>query len=232
MFFVPQLKVMGDDISILSAGSTLRQERRITHIFVHTNFSLSTMLNDVAVVRVGTRFQTTQTFRAVELAAVSPPAGTTCQVAGWGATAENGTATAWLQRMSVAVLPRTTCNRRGAYEGAVRPGMICAGDMLGGRDSCQGDSGGGLICAHRLAGVVSFGYGCARPNFPGVYADVSGQHAFVRQALNWTGDQAAVPAPTTMKPNGAAAVAASGLRAVVLAVACLWMALGVRGMAG
>ena len=36
----------------------------------------------------------------------------------------------------------------------------------------QGDSGSGLICNQNLAGVVSFGYGCALPDFPGVYTDV------------------------------------------------------------
>lgn len=219
---------MGDDLSIQSVGSIRRQTRRVSHIFVHTGFNLSTMLNDVAVVRVEQPFWPTDTFRAAELANATPAANTTCHVAGWGATVENGTASARLQRMSVAVLPRATCNRRGSYEGAVRAGMICAGTMLGGRDSCQGDSGGGLICGTdgRVAGVVSFGYGCARPNFPGVYADVSGQQAFVRQALGWSGGQAAVPVPTTLKPSGAMAVRTGSVGSTLLTVACVWMAVG------
>jgi len=50
--------------------------------------------------------------------------------------------------------------------------MVCAARE--GDDSCQGDSGGPLVdietCTH--IGVVSLGYGCAEPEFPGVYAKV------------------------------------------------------------
>ncbi|KAI8040591.1 hypothetical protein M5D96_006534 [Drosophila gunungcola] len=57
---------------------------------------------------------------------------------------------------------------------------ICAGDPNGGRDACQGDSGGPLFCRSvsrpeefYLAGVVSHGNGCARPQEFGVYTRVT-----------------------------------------------------------
>ena len=49
--------------------------------------------------------------------------------------------------------------------------MICAGQE--GMDSCQGDSGGPLTCEGIHCGVVSWGYGCASADFPGVYAQTS-----------------------------------------------------------
>ena len=61
---------------------------------------------------------------------------------------------------------------------------ICA-EALGG-DSCQGDSGGPLF--GRLAdgrrvqvGIVSYGLGCAVPEFPGVYGEVNNRsiHRFI-----------------------------------------------------
>ena len=49
--------------------------------------------------------------------------------------------------------------------------MVCAGD--GSTDTCQGDSGGPMMVSDGsfliLAGVTSWGIGCADPNFPGVY---------------------------------------------------------------
>ena len=56
--------------------------------------------------------------------------------------------------------------------------MFCAGyPGVGGKDACNGDSGGPFVCNVNskavIAGIVSFGYVCAVPYNPGVYARVT-----------------------------------------------------------
>lgn len=62
--------------------------------------------------------------------------------------------------------------------------MICAGFLDGSGDSCFGDSGGGLICAQNetklLIGIVSFGRGCGRRNYPGVYAQITSVRDWIK----------------------------------------------------
>merc|ERR1719453_988373 len=98
-------------------------------------------------------------------------------VAGWGTTSEGGTLSDVPLRAAVPITNDQVC--RSSYGSNYDPDfMICAGFDEGGYDACQGDSGGPLFGAdaagsHVLVGVVSFGQGCARPGFPGVYARAS-----------------------------------------------------------
>jgi len=98
-------------------------------------------------------------------------------VAGWGAMEEGGSVSATLRQVVVPVLTNKACNWRTLYLGRITDNQLCAGELTsGGKDSCQGDSGGPLVLNRGengqqklLAGVVSYGYGCARPFAPGVY---------------------------------------------------------------
>ncbi|XP_042874780.1 transmembrane protease serine 6-like [Penaeus japonicus] len=93
-------------------------------------------------------------------------------VVGWGRLQENGTATPNLHEALVEILPHESCR---AYGELYTDSMLCGGGE--GQDACQGDSGGPLLqevsSKWYLVGVVSFGKGCGRPDYPGVYADVS-----------------------------------------------------------
>ena len=66
--------------------------------------------------------------------------------------------------------------------------MICAGyPDVGGRDACQGDSGGPFVCNSNdsavIAGVVSWGKGCALPDFPGIYARVTSVLSWIQNNM-------------------------------------------------
>jgi len=37
----------------------------------------------------------------------------------------------------------------------------------------QGDDGGPLVASEKLVGIYSWGFGCGRPQYPGIYTKVS-----------------------------------------------------------
>ncbi|MGW4466018.1 S1 family peptidase [Micromonospora sp. NPDC004704] len=101
----------------------------------------------------------------------------TFTVAGWGAAREGGAQQRYLLKATVPFVADSTCDSQ--YGGDVIVAEeICAGFASGGTDTCQGDSGGpmfrrGANNAWVQVGIVSWGNGCARPNYPGVYTQVS-----------------------------------------------------------
>ncbi|MDQ3631410.1 MAG: serine protease [Actinomycetota bacterium] len=83
---------------------------------------------------------------------------------------------------------------------------LCAGELIGFKDSCQGDSGGPLMVdgpggRPALIGVVSFGFGCGVPTQFGVYARVAD-----RSLRDWV--TARLPAPAAAPVAAAPAAAA------------------------
>lgn len=98
--------------------------------------------------------------------------GTRCEISGWGSTGQ--IYPSMLKAATVPLLSRRICEM--VYKD-ITPRMFCAGYLEGGIDTCQGDSGGPLVCSingvHTLIGITSWGNGCAKPNYPGVYANVA-----------------------------------------------------------
>jgi len=95
-------------------------------------------------------------------------------VIGWGTTSSFGSDSPTLMEVIVPIVSNQECNtdyQSGGY--TITDTMLCAGLKQGGKDSCQGDSGGALMAHHngtwRLTGIVSWGQGCAEPGYPGVY---------------------------------------------------------------
>jgi secreted trypsin-like serine protease len=116
-------------------------------------------------------------------------------VSGWGdARAEssgseglNGAYPTNLQATQIPLMSGSTCVNAFGGPFSSQPitsRMLCAGLQSGGRDSCFGDSGGPLVVDRSspaasppgdyvLAGLVSFGEGCAQPESPGVYTAIA-----------------------------------------------------------
>jgi secreted trypsin-like serine protease len=96
-------------------------------------------------------------------------------VAGWGVTSEGGAPSVRMREVSLPVVSDSTARR--AYSSAQYfPSLMVAAGGAKGKDACQGDSGGPLFDpgpTSTQVGIVSFGRGCARAGFPGVYTEVN-----------------------------------------------------------
>lgn len=147
-------------------------ETPVSDIWIHPDYTSVTSGADVAVLTLASPVAGAQ---PIELASAtdgpSYTPGADATVAGWGTTSEGGPTSDTLLQGTVPVTSDEDC--AAAYGSDYdAQGMVCAGLPEGGVDACQGDSGGPLVVDGVLAGVVSWGNGCARPNTPGVYARV------------------------------------------------------------
>ncbi|XP_073845133.1 trypsin alpha-4-like [Musca autumnalis] len=150
---------------------------------IHEGYNSWTMVNDIAVIRLSSSLTFGSTMKSIGLATKAPANGAAAVVSGWG-TLQSGAATlpTTLQYVNLNIVSQAACaSSTYGYGSQVKPSMICA--YSAGKDSCQGDSGGPLVSGGVLVGVVSWGYGCAFANYPGVYADVAQLRSWVVEAV-------------------------------------------------
>ncbi|XP_064425663.1 transmembrane protease serine 9-like [Latimeria chalumnae] len=161
--------------------------RRVAQIIVHENYTNELYSNDIALLQLSSNVTYTDYILPICLPASSVhfPEGYKCWITGWGDINYNASLPSpqTLQEVQVPIIEQKRCDclyHRGAIESPstriILNDMTCAGYEEGRKDSCQGDSGGPLVCkvdgAWQLAGIVSWGEGCAEPNRPGVYVSV------------------------------------------------------------
>jgi len=172
--------VVANQYDILSAEG---MERRQTaqRIVRHTNYSGDPIAYDIALVRVANPLYTpgenVVTPIALPRQNQESIVGQDATVSGWGVTAEGGIIPRYLRFVEVPIVADSEC--RSSYgDQLLENQMICAGFRDGGKDACNGDSGGPLVCEDAngeayLCGIVSWGLGCARPYYYGVYTETA-----------------------------------------------------------
>merc|ERR1719361_1763541 len=159
------------------------ETRNIDHIIGHPDYSAATITNDACLLKLKEPFEWTEFIQPIALPAPmqDTAAGSMVTVTGWGTLNEGGLGLPnVLHKVDVPVVSDEDC--RASYEAggvdSVADSMICAGLPEGGKDSCQGDSGGPFFSnespeTRELLGIVSWGIGCGRAGYPGVYTEVS-----------------------------------------------------------
>lgn len=196
--------LLGTTVLQIGAG----QRIRAAQIVIHPNYDPQPERgprggNDIALVRLSrpVDLPTLPLVQPDQTNLTAP--GTLATVLGWGATRPRTPDDPEppsgfprdLRQAQVPILSNKVCNEPQSYDGTILDTMLCAGFPLGGVDTCQGDSGGPLLvpsgAGFALAGIVSFGRGCAQPHFYGVYTRVSSFVGFVESVIG------GAPRPTT-----------------------------------
>jgi len=162
------------------------QYHEIAAVYRHPQYNSANIDYDVAILELATPISLGQFTSAVRLAPSSsgPFDGQISTITGWGATSESGSISQVLREVQIPVIPNSEC---GSYYGqsSITARMVCAYVQGGGKDSCQGDSGGPAVVysggVAQQIGIVSWGQGCARAGYPGVYTRVSSVYSWICQ---------------------------------------------------
>ncbi|XP_071803928.1 uncharacterized protein [Asterias amurensis] len=179
----------------LDGNSPSRQKVYIERIHVYPGYVTGKHDHDVALLKFTprVRFDENVSPVCVETEPFEVERYDECFIAGWGNTQEYGNISAVLQEVRIPLVDGDVCV--GQYREhisvsftVITNNMICAGKDTGGADSCQSDSGGSLSCqgddgSWRVVGLTSFGFGCGRPDFSGVYTRVSRYWDYISSAV-------------------------------------------------
>ncbi|XP_068624021.1 trypsin-1-like [Battus philenor] len=189
-----KVRFLEHDRSVANETKTI--DRKVSAIIRHERYNPGTYDNDIALLKVDERLDLSKVVKKLRISedqeepqergvgTVCLPenelsyAGYNATVAGWGTTEEGGSVSNVLREVTVPVISNMEC-RNTNYKDRITENMLCAGTEEGGKDACQGDSGGPLHVFNNqtntwhVAGVVSWGEGCARPKTPGVYTRVN-----------------------------------------------------------
>lgn len=165
-------------ILIMAGKSSIEDQEsaiKSTKLIVHEGYDKKTHFNDVGLIILAESLVYSSSIQPIPLALHKPTVGSIACVTGWGKNDENAAVLQNnLQMVQLKIVDSGYCNNQYSEKNLViTEEMVCAAAEDYSKDSCQGDSGGPLVVQGELVGIVSWGNGCARDGFPGVYASVT-----------------------------------------------------------
>ncbi len=200
-------------------GTGTSVSRRVNEIFIHPGFAENAgagFRNDVAVLRLAEPVTGATTVPLVQSTDTAlwgdGGGGVDAFIAGWGDTDPQGRGSgnskfpADLREVTIPINPDSACASTvgGGYGTAFeRATNLCAGALATGstlgRDACQGDSGGPLVVdagggARKLAGITSWGEGCAEVTF-GAYSRIDALRGWIDAVPGATDGAPAIAGP-------------------------------------
>lgn len=160
---------------------------------IHPNYNETTVQSDIALLffdRTLTDLNGVTSVIRLPEKGQQVPSGSPVSIYGWGLISEDSIFPSnQMQRADVILYDKDLCGKTSKYgPDALSYGMICAGNIeQGGVDSCAGDSGGPLVYNEGnnpvQIGVVSWGDGCGKPGYPGVYTETQAYLDWIEETI-------------------------------------------------
>lgn len=158
-------------------------EISVASVNIHDDYGQLTSFDaDLAILTLRSDVTFGEDILPVCVASAEAPVGTLATVLGWGSEHLSGPMAHVLRETDVTLLNMSSCRN---YRDQVTYNMLCSGTSE--RDACRGDSGGPMLVevdgAWHVVGVVSFGTGCAKPGYPGVYTNVANYNDWILSVI-------------------------------------------------
>ncbi|KAG9466962.1 hypothetical protein GDO78_015823 [Eleutherodactylus coqui] len=190
--------------------------RGVQQVIIHPSFTGGGSSGDIALVQLNTAVTFASSILPVCLPSnpMNLPEGTLCWATGWG-NVRNGVPLAkpkTLQKVAVSLIDSKKC--QSMYQASlgfnpniklIKRDMLCAKGEN--KDACQGDSGGPLVRSVKgvweQIGIISWGYGCAQNDHPGVYTRVRYYKSWIQKHSGNLTTNATKPKMDLLVGNGA-----------------------------
>ncbi|CAF3421992.1 unnamed protein product [Rotaria socialis] len=202
-------RINATDITVHTGSNNQHEENQlgsVTDIIFHPNFDESNFINDIALLKLSFSFHMTDLIPAkICLPCMSlneyPPVDSSLVAVGWGRLWERGPESSTLQQVILNAIDYQDFRCYPLVYDQTK--QFCAGVENSKKDTCQGDSGGPLMMFTSskqwvIAGVTSFGYGCAHPGYSGVYTRIAAYLDWIVSFINETSDSVN---PYSLKSN-------------------------------
>ena len=109
--------------------------------FITQNDFLFSDENDIVLLRLKTPSKCGKNIHGACISTHEPKNKEKVTVSGWGYTKYNGKMSNILRKLHIKIIGRNICSQWLP----ITENMICAGIKKGGKDACQGDSGGTVL---------------------------------------------------------------------------------------
>lgn len=181
----------GGKFTVRAGSSFFRyggQVRKVRSVYIHAKYNTNTANRDIALMRLRDSFQINSKVQTIPLAKSTRTLPKRYFISGWGTLREDGYTPERLRGLTINELSRSECRRKYAVSKIpITDYMFCASASE--KDACQGDSGGPIVRGRIQYGIVSFGVGCARKRYPGVYTNTRKLNKWIRSVVRRRGGQ-------------------------------------------